>query len=466
VVAAILNGAQRLGQVNAAEQNALKVLQAQLDGNDALVTRFLNQAIGIAHRTTARLQAALEAAKETGNGPAIQKAAEALAQGRQAELNAIQAANQNLAAQASGFDAAGAAQTQLAASDAQRTKTRADDLAAAQATTARDEKRLTVIENQNFHFAKDRRAAIAAQRVVISQDRNAEQTIRDQIASDNQAAADKAKQAAADAAQFQENELRVAADAAGNTGKAEQRLIDFLKLRVSQAKAHTLERQSLEADLRGEQQKQAAAIQAVAQASTDLTNARLATQLARAQATPGTADDKRAFQAQINFNTSLIAGLRAEETSVKRTSAAYKEKEVAVQNLIQANIGLQQSIKGLNDQSSGFSLQDFFKAGQDQFNQFASNVSSSVTTSGGLRAALAGASLSLNPKMSEADREKLVEASKTNVLLQDILDVLQQNGQVPKQTTVSDTGWLSQFDHVTASDVKNARQIGRHVRTR
>jgi TP901 family phage tail tape measure protein len=78
----------------------------------------------------------------------------------------------------------------------------------------------------------------------------------------------------------------------------------------------------------------------------------------------------------------------------------------------------------LKDNTTGFSLGDLFKEAISQFNQFGSNVSSSVTTSGGVRGALGGAIASQNPNLSRADRLKLAKAEDTNDLLRDIRDAV------------------------------------------
>jgi TP901 family phage tail tape measure protein len=219
------------------------------------------------------------------------------------------------------------------------------------------------------------------------------------------------------------------------TTKATGDALGNLKIGLAEARANvTGVEQQISANAVAEEvkRKQAKAdalalVVATAKAAIDLQNARLSNRLAVAKATPGIEDDKSALNAQIAFNNSIIAGLRAEETGLKKTSLKYKEKEAAVQSLIGANIGLRQSIKGLTDTSAGggFSLSDLFKEGLSQFNQFASNVSTSVATPGGVRGALGGAIAAQNPNLSKADRAKLDEARTTNDFLKEILAAIQ-----------------------------------------
>jgi hypothetical protein len=153
-----------------------------------------------------------------------------------------------------------------------------------------------------------------------------------------------------------------------------------------------------------------ALVVATAKAGIDLENARLANQLARAQQTPGIKDDKKAFQAQINFNRNVvIAGLVKERSELKKNSKDYKlhyrEISTEIQNVIGLNIGLRASMKGLAGQASGgFSIADLFKEALTQFNEFGSNVSSSPMTPGGVRGQLGGdivRNIITNPKVQK-----------------------------------------------------------------
>jgi hypothetical protein len=152
----------------------------------------------------------------------------------------------------------------------------------------------------------------------------------------------------------------------------------------SQAAAAERKRRSDEAIAKDKEA--AAAAVANAKASIDLQNARLDARLAAAQGTETKKDDRAVYNAMIKLNDVQIKTLRGEEVGLKRTSQAYKDKEIAVQRLIAANKGLQKSIKGLNDTSdSGFSIADLFKESLSQFQQFGSNVSTNPRTPGQVR---------------------------------------------------------------------------------
>ena len=268
-----------------------------------------------------------------------------------------------------------------------------------------------------------------------------EGNIKSKSEADAKKAQEDAEAAAKTAIQNAETRLRIAADAAGNIGAAENKLIVFLRKQAADTSKTTAEQLAAQQALTSEIEKRKSALQAVIDAGTTLKNARLATQLARAQATPGIKDDKIALKAQITFNQSLIAGLRAEETALKKTSIKYKEKETAVQGLIQANIGLRQSIKGLND-SSGFSLNDLFKEALNQFQEFGSNVSGSPLAPGGARGAFAGNLISAITGSKE-DRKALgldtvaKSTSSMDTTLKNIERLL-RGDPPPKRTTVDD----------------------------
>lgn len=251
----------------------------------------------------------------------------------------------------------------------------------------------------------------------------AEQSVSDQAKTD----AEKAKSAAQTAAQTQIDALQFVADQAGNVGKAEDNLLAALKHQVDIAKKNTPEFVQAQRAYAAEQQKHMQAILGMAAAQQSLRDARTDFALQIAESTPGTKDNVAVLNKQIKNDQTDIATIRAR---IKNEQIKGEELIKLQETIIKEKADIfakQQAIKDVNGGSGGFSLQDLFKESINQLQQFGSNVSTGVTIGGGARAAIAGAIAANNPNLTEADRKKLFEASKTNDLLAEILAELVVN---------------------------------------
>lgn len=164
-----------------------------------------------------------------------------------------------------------------------------------------------------------------------------------------------------------------------------------------------------------------------AKAEIDLRNAKLDLAIQTAQTlTPNDAsDDKVAIQNRLNAMDQQINGI----LKIKNRTTA---QEAALVELQSARLSLQAT---LNDAAGGggFSLSDLFAEAVKQLNQFGSNVSGSVITGGGARAAVAGAILSQAPQdrsdvvgrvIAQKSDKQIAEAARSNQLLKQILDAV------------------------------------------
>lgn len=317
----------------------------------------------------------------------------------------------------------------LAQTRAAGTKTLADNIAADQEAIRVQEAKLADMQAKNAKKPGTIKAIdIAKQEQVVA-------TARNQLTSDMAAQQTNNEAAVADALSAQEAGLRSAAEAAGNLGAAENKLIVFLKERVSKSKKNTVEYWDAVNALKEEQNRRDAAAKSLIQSAVDLSTERLQTKLSAAQLTDTKSDDKAIYNVILkNQQRQLRAAIDA-ASKIKTTTAAgtikWREAQTAIEKLKQTINGTKLTIKGLSDSSSGFSLNDLFKEARSQFEQFGSNVSTSVTTSGSLRGAIAGGIMAQDNKLTMADKLKLDEAATTNKLLRDILAV-----QVDSQKTV------------------------------
>jgi hypothetical protein len=157
--------------------------------------------------------------------------------------------------------------------------------------------------------------------------------------------------------------------------------------------------------------------------------------------------EQEAIQAEFHRKTSL-ADLRIQEAAITpgkeddifridQKITLLKHARDKFKKYSQDWIDLQSEILALETQKKGvggggFTLKEFYDEGLKQFNEFASNVSSSVLTPGAVRGTLGGAVAAQNPGISQVDSRKLDAAATTNSLLADILGAIR--GQNPKDT--------------------------------
>jgi hypothetical protein len=253
--------------------------------------------------------------------------------------------------------------------------------------------------------------------------------ISDRAASDADKAktdADKAKSDAAAAAQTRINTLKRIADNAGNVGKAEDALIAALKQQVVKAKGNAADLNAALSALDAERKNQAAAIEASQQLTFDLAQSVIDRTRAAAELTDTPVDNKLADSLEVKLLNREIAAAQKAAQKAGLTIVEWKKAQIKVNQAIAARDNF---LKGLKDANggSGFSIEDLFKEALSQFNQFASNVSTSVTTPGGVRGAIGAGIAAQDPRLTKADQLKIAKAAETNDLLQKILDA--QNGQ-------------------------------------
>jgi hypothetical protein len=276
-----------------------------------------------------------------------------------------------------------------------------------------------------------------------------------------------------DAAAFKVGNLERLANEAKNQGAAQERFENELRRRWLDAKAGSTAWLAALAALKTAENQRTAAANGVRDAkaeadratqealvanvklSIDLQNARLATQLARAEATPGKADDKVALQAQVNFNEILLKNERKLQVGVDATTKKYKDREITIQGLIQANIALNQSIKDLKDTASGgFSLQDLFKESLSQFAEFGSNVSTNPVTPGQVRGQFAQGLLSTI--MSRPQDRKELELDRVAVSTDSMDTTLKNIERLLRGDTTTEKGSGLLGDSVWGAGLKSS----------
>ena len=211
--------------------------------------------------------------------------------------------------------------------------------------------------------------------------------------------------------------------------------------------------------------KQAAAdAKAQAVAVFNLQKSRLDLAIQAAGLTKTKADDLRTNRAEIAFYQAQIKRIEA----IKKRRKLTLDEQQALVDYRSAILTLRATIqdikkKNKSDKGSGFTLEDLFKESVNQLNEFGSNVSTGVTLGGGARAALAGAISAQNPRLSAADRAKLLATGRTNDLLAEILAEISSQNKEKKPTkakpTIRDTGGGVSY----ATDARN-RQFATAVR--
>lgn len=266
------------------------------------------------------------------------------------------------------------------------------------------EKRLALARKQK----KDVEGILKA----LEQAQSNTQSIVSQIDSENK----KKQQQAADnlrtALGNKETQLSLAAQAAGGLGAKENALITFYK-KESQDKSLTeTERLSYLSKLRTEQKNFTATIAQAAKDEIDRRKALLDLAIKEAEATPGLDDNKRAINNEIRF-------LRVQRNKFKVFSKEWIEYQSEIDDL-------KERLKNTTD-SSGPSLSDLFAEASKEFKDFASNVSTQITTPGGIRAQFAAAISIQNKNISLGEEQQIKEAVTTNSLLGQILAVVKRN---------------------------------------
>ncbi len=246
----------------------------------------------------------------------------------------------------------------------------------------------------------------------------ATQSVLGQIASDSKQNQQAQKSALETAIANQRTRLEIAAQAAGNVGPAEQKLIAFYRKEANDIRLTEAERLGYQSALISETKSQTAGIVALAKAEIDLRNSRLDLAIQRAQLTDTPNDDRRRINNKIKALQQDIKDIQ----KFKHLTVQQKQEIVDLQSAITDLLLKRKSLSQTS--SSGFSLNDLFAEAQKNFNQFASNVSTSVTTGGGVRGAFSAAILSQKDKLSQLEQQKLAEAAKSNDLLAQILNVL------------------------------------------
>ncbi len=245
-----------------------------------------------------------------------------------------------------------------------------------------------------------------------------------------------AKQAAADAATAEQNQKDVVEGAAARHKETVDAVTKAVLIQNQIDADAAAERKRL-ADLAEAARKKAAA-EAEAERKAALAAAReayrndldfrqslLELSLRRAGLTDKTIADDVAAEKK------LIAFFRQESQDRKLTKEERRQFFLALQN---EKIDLKELLKGDTPDVGGGSLEDLFKSAQEQFAQFGSNVSSSVTTGGGVREAFAGAISAQNPRITPGQQAQLTEAQRTNQLLTGILGAVNRSSAGDERT--------------------------------
>ncbi len=304
----------------------------------------------------------------------------------------------------------------IARSRAARTKGLEDDLAQAQ----REAARAAQLEKNQQSIAEGRaerhRATVEAQTRVdqIEQqiDANAAQAAKEAAAARERAARE--AQSARDAAQRAYEQgvandikrLQIAADAAGNVGKAEAKYVAALRRESRDTRLSTQAQLQYAAELTNERQNQAQALKQAAEAETARKLALDDLRIQQADLTDGNADNERA----LNRKISDLKKLRSK-------TKQYSDEWIAYSSQI---TGLQITLKNLKDKESntGFTLTELGAFAANQFNTFGSNISGrdGVLSGQDERAAFGG-----DLRRNLGDSPLLTESQRTNEILRAIL---------------------------------------------
>lgn len=319
----------------------------------------------------------------------------------------------------------------IAESIAARTKTLQDNLAQAQKEAAEAAQTERNIGKEADGALAAHRATVEAQTRVsqIEQqiDDQAAQTAKEAAAAREKAARE-AESARAEAQRAYEQQvsndlkrLEIAADAAGNVGKAEQNYLKALQREAHDARLSTQAQLGYQAELTNERQNQTQALAAAAQAETDRRLALDDLRIQQADLTDNTDDNERA----INRKISDLKKLRA---ATKKYSQEWIDFTAQI-------TGLQLQKKNLGSSAgSGFTIEELFGEAQKNFNEFSSNVSSSPMSAGGVRGEFSAGILQYRDRIDQA---KLAGVATTNDLLGRILGAI-NGGRGPSRIDPDD----------------------------
>lgn len=301
-----------------------------------------------------------------------------------------------------------AARVSLQQAVAEGTKSLTDDIAADQALIDLAEQKLAALKK-----AGASEVDITNQEIAVQQARNKKKADQEKVV---QAQQDEAVTARSNT----EAQLRLEASRANNQGAAEKKLVAFLRKEASDASLTTAERLRFAAALDSELKTQASAIVQAQQSEVDFRKSVVELAIARAENTPGIGDDIAAQNALLREDDRQIAFWK---TQKDKNGKITQEALATINGLLADKERIRGKIKSLKGQGQGgFTLQEFFQEAADEFNQFGSNVTSSIAGGGILsgqdaRGAVGG--IALNNK-NAIPAAQLTEAQKQTQLLTQI----------------------------------------------
>jgi TP901 family phage tail tape measure protein len=278
------------------------------------------------------------------------------------------------------------AQVSTAQTRAQGTKSFADNIVADNAAVQEaNDKLAEMIAKNKANPNKVTALDIEKQRGVVAGAQN--QLIADQA---SQQSAN--EQAVADQLSAQEAGLRLAADAAGNLGAAETKLIKFLEVQVNKQKRNTIAFFNAEEALSSEQQKQAAAIKEHTQINFDLRQSAIDAAQSAAALTDTNADNIAGDKRQIKLIDDEIRNAEAVARKARGEGVdAWRKAKTEVNKLIaEKNAAIGKLKDDMTGGGSGFTLQQLFGESIRQFQEFGSNVSTAPRTTGQARGDFSG----------------------------------------------------------------------------